>query len=80
MDRVPAWIAWATVDQLRMGAHYDGIYWHPPLNDRHRWYIFDTHHEAAAASQHQNSAAILLQFNDCDECKLNITWFLISSP
>lgn len=30
VDRIPAWIKWATVAPGVMGAKYDGIYWDPP--------------------------------------------------
>ena len=39
MDRIPAWIKWATVEAGQMGAKYDGIYWDPPGPERHQWYI-----------------------------------------
>jgi len=31
VDRIPAWIRYATVEPGRMGAAYDGIYWDPPV-------------------------------------------------
>lgn len=37
VDRIPAWIKWATVPQGVMGAKYDGIHWDPPPSERHRW-------------------------------------------
>ena len=30
VDRIPAWIKWATVEPGKMGATYDGVYWDPP--------------------------------------------------
>ncbi|KAK9820161.1 hypothetical protein WJX72_006858 [[Myrmecia] bisecta] len=35
VDRIPAWIKWATVEPGKMGAHYDGIHWDPP--QKHQW-------------------------------------------
>jgi len=35
VDRLPAWIRWATVEPGVMGAKYDGIYWDPP--ETHKW-------------------------------------------
>lgn len=37
VDRVPAWIAWATVEPGKMGAKYDGIYWNPPKGEKYEW-------------------------------------------
>ncbi|EIE25420.1 starch branching enzyme [Coccomyxa subellipsoidea C-169] len=37
VDRVPAWIRWATVEPNKMGAKYDGIFWDPPAQERHAW-------------------------------------------
>ena len=37
LDRIPAWITWATVEAGKMGAKYDGIYWNPPESERHVW-------------------------------------------
>ncbi|KAK9842677.1 hypothetical protein WJX74_000550 [Apatococcus lobatus] len=37
VDRVPAWIKWATVEPGQMGAKYDGRFWNPPPGDRHQW-------------------------------------------
>jgi 1,4-alpha-glucan branching enzyme len=35
VDRLPAWIKYATVEAGRMGAAYDGVYWEPPAP--HEW-------------------------------------------
>ena len=35
VDRVPAWVRWATVETGKMGAKYDGIHWDPPQGQRH---------------------------------------------
>lgn len=37
VDRIPAWIKWATVEAGKMGAKYDGIHWAPPQQEQHRW-------------------------------------------
>jgi len=37
VDRVPAWIQYATVPPNEMGAKYDGVYWNPPDGERHEW-------------------------------------------
>lgn len=37
LDRLPAWIRWATVEPNKMGAKYDGIYWDPPTGEKHVW-------------------------------------------
>ncbi|XP_072966487.1 1,4-alpha-glucan-branching enzyme, chloroplastic/amyloplastic-like [Typha angustifolia] len=37
VDRIPAWIRYATVDATRFAAPYDGVYWNPPPSER---YIF----------------------------------------
>eukprot|EP00897_Mesotaenium_endlicherianum_P001684 jgi/Mesen1/1543/ME001330S00501 len=34
VDRIPAWITWATVEPGKMGAFYDGIYWDPPAHQK----------------------------------------------
>ncbi len=36
VDRIPAWIRWATVEP-RMDAKYDGVLWDPPAGERHQW-------------------------------------------
>lgn len=37
VDRVPAWIQYATIPQGEMGAKYNGVYWDPPRGERHVW-------------------------------------------
>eukprot|EP00884_Botryococcus_braunii_P004632 jgi/Botrbrau1/1416/Bobra.0063s0112.1 len=37
VDRIPAWIKWATAQKGVMGARYDGIYWDPPPDLRYKW-------------------------------------------
>eukprot|EP00270_Netrium_digitus_P010927 TRINITY_DN3429_c0_g1_i1.p1 TRINITY_DN3429_c0_g1~~TRINITY_DN3429_c0_g1_i1.p1 ORF type:complete len:809 (-),score=149.83 TRINITY_DN3429_c0_g1_i1:192-2618(-) len=37
VDRIPAWIHWATSEPGKMGATYDGIYWDPPLTERYEF-------------------------------------------
>uniref|UniRef100_A0A7N0V7G2 1,4-alpha-glucan branching enzyme n=1 Tax=Kalanchoe fedtschenkoi TaxID=63787 RepID=A0A7N0V7G2_KALFE len=37
VDRIPAWIRYATVDPSRFAAPYDGIYWDPPPSERYRF-------------------------------------------
>lgn len=37
VDRIPAWIAWATVEQGKMGAKYDGVMWDPEEDQKYRW-------------------------------------------
>ena len=36
VDRIPAWIRWATQEK-GMGAHYNGVYWAPPADQRYKW-------------------------------------------
>ncbi|CAI5476756.1 unnamed protein product [Closterium sp. Yama58-4] len=36
VERIPAWIKWATAEPGKMGACYDGIYWDPPANESAR--------------------------------------------
>lgn len=40
VDRIPAWIKYATQDPTRFAAPYDGVYWDPPPSER---YIFLPH-------------------------------------
>jgi 1,4-alpha-glucan branching enzyme len=35
LDRIPAWITWATVEPGKMGAKYDGIFWNPPDQEKY---------------------------------------------
>ncbi|KAG6704631.1 hypothetical protein I3842_07G141500 [Carya illinoinensis] len=37
VDRIPAWIKYATVDPTRFGAPYDGVYWDPPPAERYQF-------------------------------------------
>ncbi|CAL4966295.1 unnamed protein product [Urochloa decumbens] len=37
VDRIPAWIRYATVDASKFGAPYDGVHWDPPASER---YVF----------------------------------------
>ncbi|WOL17268.1 hypothetical protein Cni_G26057 [Canna indica] len=37
VDRIPAWIRYATVDPTRFAAPYDGVHWDPPPSER---YVF----------------------------------------
>ena len=37
VDRIPAWIRWSVVEPNKMGAHYDGVAWYPPKDQRHQW-------------------------------------------
>eukprot|EP00252_Welwitschia_mirabilis_P009173 TRINITY_DN21526_c0_g1_i3.p1 TRINITY_DN21526_c0_g1~~TRINITY_DN21526_c0_g1_i3.p1 ORF type:complete len:776 (+),score=154.88 TRINITY_DN21526_c0_g1_i3:122-2449(+) len=37
IDRIPAWIKYAVVDSRNFGAPYDGVYWDPPLSERHQF-------------------------------------------
>uniref|UniRef100_A0A1D1Z3W9 1,4-alpha-glucan branching enzyme n=2 Tax=Anthurium amnicola TaxID=1678845 RepID=A0A1D1Z3W9_9ARAE len=37
VDRIPAWIRYATVDPTRFAAPYDGVYWDPPSSERYRF-------------------------------------------
>ncbi|XP_039844904.1 1,4-alpha-glucan-branching enzyme, chloroplastic/amyloplastic isoform X3 [Panicum virgatum] len=35
VDRIPAWIRYATVDASKFGAPYDGVHWDPPASERY---------------------------------------------
>ncbi|KAG9443121.1 hypothetical protein H6P81_018975 [Aristolochia fimbriata] len=37
VDRIPAWIKYATVDPTRFAAPYDGVYWDPPSSERYQF-------------------------------------------
>lgn len=37
VDRIPAWIKYATVDPSKFGAPYDGVYWEPPPEQRYQF-------------------------------------------
>ncbi|KAK1362235.1 1,4-alpha-glucan branching enzyme [Heracleum sosnowskyi] len=37
VDRIPAWIKYATVDAARFAAPYDGVYWDPPRSEMYKF-------------------------------------------
>uniref|UniRef100_A0A5B6ZSP6 1,4-alpha-glucan branching enzyme n=1 Tax=Davidia involucrata TaxID=16924 RepID=A0A5B6ZSP6_DAVIN len=37
VDRIPAWIKYATVDPTSFAAPYDGVYWDPPPTERYQF-------------------------------------------
>jgi 1,4-alpha-glucan branching enzyme len=37
VDRIPAWIKYATQDSTRFAAPYDGVYWDPPPTERYQF-------------------------------------------
>ncbi|KAK1297266.1 1,4-alpha-glucan-branching enzyme [Acorus calamus] len=37
VDRIPAWIRYATVDLTQFAAPYDGVYWDPPPTERYEF-------------------------------------------
>ncbi|KAH7437626.1 hypothetical protein KP509_05G081300 [Ceratopteris richardii] len=37
LDRIPAWIKWATAEPGKLGANYDGIYWDPPAPEKYEF-------------------------------------------
>ncbi|XP_021754453.1 1,4-alpha-glucan-branching enzyme 1, chloroplastic/amyloplastic-like [Chenopodium quinoa] len=37
VDRIPAWIKYATVDPSRFAAPYDGVYWEPPPEESYQF-------------------------------------------
>ncbi|XP_042493186.1 1,4-alpha-glucan-branching enzyme 1, chloroplastic/amyloplastic-like isoform X3 [Macadamia integrifolia] len=37
IDRIPAWIKYATLDTTRFAAPYDGVYWDPPPSERYEF-------------------------------------------
>ncbi|XP_011628895.1 1,4-alpha-glucan-branching enzyme 1, chloroplastic/amyloplastic isoform X1 [Amborella trichopoda] len=37
VDRIPAWITYATVDPTIFAAPYDGVYWDPPPSERYQF-------------------------------------------
>ncbi|KAL8135755.1 hypothetical protein AgCh_010397 [Apium graveolens] len=37
VDRIPAWIKYATVDATRFAAPYDGVYWDPPRSEMYKF-------------------------------------------
>lgn len=38
VDRLPAWIKWATVEPGKMGAKYDGRHWDPPAGEQYQFH------------------------------------------
>lgn len=34
VDRIPAWIKYATADPARFAAPFDGVFWDPPPSER----------------------------------------------
>ena len=42
VDRIPAWIKYATVDAARFGAPYDGVYWDPPRSEMYALRLLNT--------------------------------------
>lgn len=43
VDRIPAWIKYATVDPSQFAAPYDGVHWDPPPSKRSVAYVGDEH-------------------------------------
>lgn len=41
VDRIPAWIKYATVDATNFAAPYDGVYWDPPPSERFCYSYFE---------------------------------------
>ncbi|KAH7850015.1 hypothetical protein Vadar_026561 [Vaccinium darrowii] len=37
VDRIPAWIKYATVDPTKFAVAYDGVYWDPPPSERYQF-------------------------------------------
>ncbi|GFZ10518.1 starch branching enzyme 2.1 [Actinidia rufa] len=37
VDRIPAWIKYATLDPTKFAAPYDGVYWDPPPSERYQF-------------------------------------------
>ena len=38
VDRIPAWIHYATQESNEMQAGFNGIFWNPPKKEQHSWY------------------------------------------
>jgi 1,4-alpha-glucan branching enzyme len=36
VDRIPAWIRYATFDASKFGASYEGVHWDPPASERYK--------------------------------------------
>ncbi|KAL6549114.1 1,4-alpha-glucan-branching enzyme [Orobanche hederae] len=41
VDRIPAWIKYATQDPTRFAAPYDGVYWDPPPSERDSIFAYE---------------------------------------
>lgn len=37
IDRVPAYVSYATIPPNVMGAKFNGVYWNPPVDQKHQW-------------------------------------------
>lgn len=66
VDRIPAWIKYATVDPTIFAAPYDGVYWDPPASQRYGFKfprppkpksprIYEAHVGMSSQEQHVNS-------------------------
>ncbi|XP_077246825.1 1,4-alpha-glucan-branching enzyme 1, chloroplastic/amyloplastic-like isoform X2 [Tasmannia lanceolata] len=66
VDRIPAWIKYATVDPTKFAAPYDGLYWDPPPSERYQFKyarppksdaprIYEAHVGMSSSEPHINS-------------------------
>jgi 1,4-alpha-glucan branching enzyme len=66
VDRIPAWVKYATVDPTIFAAPYDGVYWDPPSSERHQFKyhrppkpesprIYEAHVGMSSSEPHINS-------------------------
>ncbi|CAH9126228.1 unnamed protein product [Cuscuta epithymum] len=66
VDRIPAWIKYATVDPTKFAAPYDGVYWDPPASERYDFKyprppkpkaprIYEAHVGMSSSKHHVNS-------------------------
>ncbi|KAL4271873.1 hypothetical protein GQ457_13G019360 [Hibiscus cannabinus] len=66
VDRIPAWIKYATVDPNAFGAPYDGVHWDPPPSERYEFKyprppkpkaprIYEAHVGMSSSEPHINS-------------------------
>ncbi|GMI78569.1 hypothetical protein HRI_001526200 [Hibiscus trionum] len=66
VDRIPAWIKYATVDPNAFGAPYDGVHWDPPSSERYEFKyprppqpkaprIYEAHVGMSSSEPHINS-------------------------